>query len=70
MRLDVAVLDKDERPVTGLSREDFVVEEEGRAQTVESFEPVIVRGGRPATDYEPRVSPVPAFEHLPRAVAC
>ena len=53
MRLDVIVLDKDDRPVTGLSREDFVVEEEGRRQTVESFEPVIVRGGRPATSDEP-----------------
>ena len=53
VRLDVVVLDKDDRPVTGLSREDFVVEEEGRRQTVESFEPVIVRGGRPATPDEP-----------------
>ena len=53
MRLDVIVLDKDDRPVTGLAREDFVVEEEGRPQTVESFEPVIVRGGRPATADEP-----------------
>ena len=39
--------------MTGLSRGDFVVEEEGRPQTVESFEPVIVRGGRPATPDEP-----------------
>ena len=53
VRLDVVVLDLDERPVTGLSREDFVVEEEGRPQTVESFEPVIVRGGPPATPDEP-----------------
>ena len=53
VRLDVVVLDKEGRPVTGLSREDFVVEEEGRPQTVESFEPVIVRGGRPATPDEP-----------------
>jgi VWFA-related protein len=53
VRLDVVVLDKDGRPVTGLAREDFVVEEEGRRQTVESFEPVIVRGGRPATPDEP-----------------
>jgi VWFA-related protein len=53
VRLDVIVLDKDDRPVTGLAREDFVVEEEGRQQTVESFEPVIVRGGRPAAPDEP-----------------
>jgi VWFA-related protein len=53
VRLDVVVLDKDGRPVTGLAREDFSVEEEGRPQAVESFEPVIVRGGRPATPDEP-----------------
>jgi VWFA-related protein len=53
VRLDVVVLDKDGRPVTGLSREDFVVEEGGRRQTVESFEPVVVRSGRPASLDEP-----------------
>ncbi len=53
VRLDVVVLDEDGRPVTGLAREDFVVEEEGRPQAVESFEPVMVRGGRPATPDEP-----------------
>ena len=30
-----------------------MVQEEGRRQTVESFEPVIVRGGRPAARDEP-----------------
>ncbi|HSD29808.1 MAG TPA: VWA domain-containing protein [Vicinamibacteria bacterium] len=53
VRLDVVVLDGDGRPVTGLSREDFRVEEEGRPQTVESFEPVVVRGGRPVSPDEP-----------------
>jgi VWFA-related protein len=53
VRVDVVVLDEDGRPVTGLSREDFVVEEEGRRQAVESFEPVIVRGDRPAIADEP-----------------
>jgi VWFA-related protein len=57
VRLDVVVLDKDGRPVTGLSREDFVVEEGGRRQTVESFEPVVVRSGRPASlDGPPRLT--------------
>ena len=53
VRLDVVVLDKDGRPLTGLTREDFAVEEEGRPQTIESFEPVVVRGGRPSTRDEP-----------------
>ena len=70
VRLDVVVLDKDGRPVTGCSREDFVVEEEGRRQTVESFEPVIVRGGRPG---DPPTSlhgsPIAGFAPLPRAAA-
>jgi VWFA-related protein len=39
--------------VTGLAREDFVVEEGGRPQAVESFEPVAVRGGRPVSPDEP-----------------
>ena len=57
VRLDVVVLDEGGRPVTGLSREDFVVEEDGRRQAVESFEPVAVRGGRPASqDGPPRLT--------------
>jgi len=53
VRLDVVVLDKDGRPVTGLSKEDFEVEEGGRPQSIESFEPVVVRGGRPPSPDEP-----------------
>jgi VWFA-related protein len=53
VRLDVVVLDKEGRPVTGLSPHDFGIEEEGRPQTIESFEPVVVRGGRPASPDEP-----------------
>jgi len=36
------------------TREDFVVEEGGRTQAVESFEAVVVRTDRPATPDEPR----------------
>ncbi len=53
VRLDVVVLDKEGQPVTGLSREEFRVEEQGRPQAIESFEPVVVRGGRPASPDEP-----------------
>ncbi|HXK11550.1 MAG TPA: VWA domain-containing protein [Vicinamibacteria bacterium] len=57
VRLDVVVLDPDGRPVTGLSRDDFVVEEEGRRQRVESFEPVVVATARPRTaDAPPRLT--------------
>ena len=53
VRLDVIVLGEDGRPVTGLGKGDFTIEEDGRQQAIESFEPVVVRGGRPATGDEP-----------------
>jgi VWFA-related protein len=52
VRLDVVVLDADGRPVTGLGRDDFAVEENGRPQVVESFEPVVMQA-RPAAEPEP-----------------
>jgi VWFA-related protein len=56
VRLDVVVLDADGRPVTGLERDDFTVEEDGRPQVVESFEPVVMQA-RPAVEPEaPRLS--------------
>jgi VWFA-related protein len=36
--VDVVVLDKNGKPVSGLRRDDFVVEEDGRKQTVVSFD--------------------------------
>jgi VWFA-related protein len=56
VRLDVLVLDPDGRPVTGLTREDFDVEEDGKAQEVTSFEPVVVRAERPLQGEPPRMS--------------
>ena len=53
VRIDVVVLDQDGRPVTGLTRDDFAVEEEGRPQAITSFEPVVVRGARPLPADEP-----------------
>lgn len=56
VRLDVVVLDKDGRPVTGLSRDEFEVEEGGRPQSITSFEPVVVRDVRPKPAEAPRLS--------------
>jgi VWFA-related protein len=53
VRLDVLVLDDRGRPVTGLTKEDFEVEEGARPQAITSFEPVVVRGARPAPSTEP-----------------
>jgi VWFA-related protein len=55
VRLDVLVLDEDGRPVTGLSREDFEIEEGGRPQPITSFEPVVVGAGRPARPEPQRI---------------
>ena len=57
VRLDVLVLDKDDRPVSGLTAADFEVLEGGRPQAITSFEPVVVRGTRAApADEPPRLS--------------
>ena len=43
MRVDVVVVDRDGRPVTGLSAFDFDVSDEGRPREIVSFEPIVVR---------------------------
>jgi len=44
VRLDAVVLDARERPVEGLGASDFELLEDGRPQTITSFEAVVVRG--------------------------
>ena len=53
VRLDVIVLDRAGRPVTGLTAADFRVEEDGREQAITSFEPVRVEAGPPLVALEP-----------------
>ena len=40
--VDAVVVDKDGRPVPGLTKDDFVVKEDGRAQEIASFEPFVL----------------------------
>jgi VWFA-related protein len=47
VRVDVTVLDRRGRPLTELTREDFVVEEDGAAQTITSFK-LVETTGEPA----------------------
>lgn len=47
VQLDVSVLDKDRRPVKGLTAADFTVLENGKAQPIVSFEEVEVPGVPP-----------------------
>jgi VWFA-related protein len=56
VRIDVVVLDRDGRPVTGLTAADFEVTEGGKPHEIASFEPVIVRVPPPA----PASLPTPA----------
>lgn len=42
VRLDVVVTDKHDRPVAGLTEDDFVVAEQGRPQTLATFEAVSI----------------------------
>lgn len=46
--VDALVLDKDGRPVQGLTRDDFTVKEDGRPQSVTSFEAVAVAESAPS----------------------
>lgn len=41
--VDAVVLDDDGRPVTGLTAADFTIEEDGRPQMVQFFQPVVAR---------------------------
>jgi VWFA-related protein len=57
VRLDVIVLDRDGRPVTGLTAADFAVEEDGRGQSISSFDAIrVAPAGRPSTEEPSRVT--------------
>jgi VWFA-related protein len=65
VRIDVVVLDKDGRPVTGLTAADFEITESGKRVEIASFEPVVVRSTAklPGASSEPaRVSEPSATE--------
>ncbi len=58
VHLDVSVLDKDRRPVRGLTAADFSVFEEGRAQTISAFSAVDLPDPEPpATPWMRDVAP-------------
>jgi VWFA-related protein len=48
--VDAVVVDKDGRPVPGLTQNDFIVKENGRVQKVASFEAVVVPAAGGSTD--------------------
>jgi VWFA-related protein len=58
VEVDVVVADREGRPVRGLTRDDFTVEEDGQPQAIESFEAVVTPSeeGPVAAAPPPRVS--------------
>src|SRR5512143_433108 len=61
--VDVVVLDRDGAPVGGLTRDDFLLKEDGAAQSIVSFEAVEVAPG-PARD---ALEPLPSVSANPAA---
>jgi VWFA-related protein len=61
VRIDVIVLDRAGRPVTGLVADDFVVEEDGRERSISSFEQIRVAPAASTGADEP--SRVSASQH-------
>ena len=59
VRIDVVVLDKDGKPVIGLTAADFEVTEGGKPHAIASFEPIVVRAppASATTGTEPSAPP-------------
>ena len=51
--VDAVVVDKNGNPVPGLTRDDFAIEEDGRPQTIVSFEAVVAEAPAPAAAAAP-----------------
>jgi len=56
--VDVVVLDRDGRPVGGLTRDDFAVSEDGTPQVIATFEAFDLRGPAPTRDATRLAGPV------------
>jgi hypothetical protein len=65
VRIDAVVVDKAGRPVSGLTADDFTVEENGKPRPIASFEPIVVRSA--AEPPEPK-SPPSVSVSAPRAI--
>jgi hypothetical protein len=65
VRIDAVVVDEAGRPVTGLTADDFTVEENGKPRPIASFEPIVVRSA--AEPPEPK-APTSVSESVPRAI--
>jgi VWFA-related protein len=54
--VDVVVFDRQGRPVEGLTRDDFTIREDGRAQAISAFEGVSLQESAPARPRTSRIS--------------
>lgn len=66
VRVDVVVTDSGDRPVTGLTRNDFEIIEDGRRQTINDFEFISVLSADPNSNLsEPRAPPADIATNAP-----
>lgn len=64
--VDVLALDKQGKPMEGLTAADFTLEEDGRPQTISSFEAVSLRESAPSAGLRSRVSTNDPAEKRPQ----
>ncbi|MGH9311187.1 MAG: VWA domain-containing protein, partial [Vicinamibacterales bacterium] len=57
IQLDVSVLDRDRKPITGLNASDFTILEDGIARPIRAFAPVVLPA-RAGSESRPSASPV------------
>ena len=67
VRVDVVVTDKNDKPITDLTKDDFVIEEHGRAQTIDAFQFMSVPVEHRTIDLEHGDPPADVATNLPRS---
>lgn len=67
VRVDVVVTDKNDKPITDLTKDDFVIEEHGRAQTIDAFQFMSVPLEHRSIDVAHTEPPPDVASNLPRS---
>jgi VWFA-related protein len=67
VRVDVVVTDKNDTPITDLTKDDFVIEEHGRAQTIDAFQFMSVPLEHRTIDVTHPDPPADVATNLPRS---
>jgi hypothetical protein len=64
VQLELSVFDKDEKPVHGLTKDDFQVFEDGKSQDIVDLREIFVDDGTPPPVWSRAVSPCMATNDL------